>query len=308
MPGAVCAIVVNWRKAQATIACVESLLAGSRPPAAVVVVDNGSADGSVEAVRAHFHRDGRVSLVALAENRGFGGGVNAALAQPQLALATLDYVFLVNNDATVASHALDEMVRVAVSRDWGVTGARVMYDHDRTTIWQSCGWFGRLKAGVVAPEKGRKIERAPGMRRRVTYVCGCAMLIRADVLKSIGALDELFFLYEEDTDFSLRATAAGFRLGCALNARVFHQIRDVAQDRTSPAVIFHAARSKVLLLRKHFGSLYFAYGLALHVFLYGPYRMWQISRGSRSLSAACAGFGGTGAALTMRCPVTPPHR
>jgi GT2 family glycosyltransferase len=156
--------------------------------------------------------------------------------------------------------------------------------------------------GVVVPEKGKLAERCGTETREARFLTGCAMLIKREVFETVGLFDEDFFLYEEDLDFCLRAARAEYRLVYEPAALVWHKISPVGGDRTSPTVMYHRARSRILMLRKDFPRIRCMYGFLLHVLVYTPVRFLQISRGTRTLDSARAWLGGTWAGI--RFPIS----
>jgi len=245
-PGSrVLAVVVNWRLAEETLPCLESLLeSGLRSD--ILVVDNESTADS-RAVLGSC--DPRIDVVASPVNLGFGAACNRAFAGGLR--SEHDYVFLVNNDATVAPDALEWLVRRAdEDPTTGILGAKVYYRDAPNTIWFAGA---RRRQGVLAATGFGRNEVDVGQfdsRRRVDYVFGTAMLIRRSVLDRVGGFDEQFFLYLEDLDLCLRTQSAGHHLLFVPEARVWHAgsastSRDVARRR------YHMARSTVLFLHKH---------------------------------------------------------
>jgi GT2 family glycosyltransferase len=212
---------------------------------------------------------------------------------------------LLNNDAVIDRQCIPVLVStLEADATAGIAGPRIFYRADPDRIWQGCGYFSLIKTGVVNPEKNRLQtslpEACPEFNRRksrevekVGFLTGCAMLIRSRVFEKVGLFDEDFFFYDEDVDFCLRVTRAGFKLLYVSQAKSWHKIKNVAKDRTSPFVMYHLARSHLLVLRKNFSKAYFAYGLFVHLLLYTPYRMLQIVQGSQSLSAVKAWIKGT---------------
>jgi GT2 family glycosyltransferase len=210
----VAAVIVNWNGREDTLACLRALAAGERPPDRVIVVDNGSADGSVEAVRADFPA---VEVLALARNVHFAAGANAGMRR---ALAWgADAVWVLNNDTIPALGTLGEMLRAFdASPEVGIAGARLVHPGSppRVVVGARCDFrTGAIIEPILSPDhEGDWLD--------VDYVWGCAMLIRADVLRAIGHFDESLVAYFEDTDLCLRARAAGWRTATAVRAVVRH--------------------------------------------------------------------------------------
>jgi GT2 family glycosyltransferase len=240
----VLSIVVNWRLAEETAACLSSLLA-STIPSDVVVVDNESDERS----RQLLGVDSRVEILSSERNLGFGAACNLAFTsslKPEH-----EYVFLLNNDASIAPDALEHLVACAdADASAGILGAKVYFRHAPNTIWFAGA---RRRQGVLAAtDFGRnQVDRGQyDEQRRVDYIFGAAMLIRRSVLETLGGFDERFFLYLEDLDLCLRAQKNGYNLLFVPEARVWHAgsastANDIARRR------YYMARSTITFLRKH---------------------------------------------------------
>jgi hypothetical protein len=289
------AIVLSWNNYPDTRECIESIRMSSYPITQVVLVDNASNAGFIGQLQGDYADDAAVHIIRNEANYGFARGVNVGI---QYALARgADFVFLLNNDAIIDRQCIQVLVStLEADATAGIAGPRIFYHADPDRIWQGSGYFSLIKSGVVNPEKNRlQTSLAEGIQgiQKASFLTGCAMLIRSRIFAKVGLFDEDFFFYDEDVDFCLRVTRAGFKLLYVPQAKSWHKIRNVAKDRTSPFVMYHLARSHLLVLRKNFSVVYFAYGLLVHLLLYTPYRMLQIAQGSRSLSAAKAWIKGT---------------
>lgn len=210
----VAAIVVNWNGREDTLRCLSSLEQCVWTRLDVILVDNGSTDNTVAAVRAAFPA---VEIIDLPTNRHFAAGANAGLLRG-LEMGA-DYLWLLNNDVTVAPNALAEMVHLVESDpSVGVVGSRLIHpvDPPGTIVGANCDF---LTGAIIEPPL--PVESSQD-RLVVDYVWGCSMLIRASLLRQIGIFDESYVAYFEDTDFCLRAKSAGWLTATALNAIVHH--------------------------------------------------------------------------------------
>ncbi|MBT9138509.1 MAG: N-acetylglucosaminyl-diphospho-decaprenol L-rhamnosyltransferase [Syntrophomonadaceae bacterium] len=296
------AIVLNWNNYIDTKECIESLQQSCLKLFGVVVVDNGSQDGSSERLQQDFSECSHIKFIRNESNYGFARGVNVGI---RYALdQNAEYIFLLNNDAIVDKNCIGHLF-AEVNKDpfVGIAGPRIFYYKDPQRIWQGGGYFSRIKTGVINPEKNKLAVEFSEETKYVTFLTGCAMLIKCEVFEKIKCFDEDYFFYNEDLDFCLRAMRAGFRLFYVPEAKVWHKIENIAKDRTTPFVLYHLAKGNILLLRKNFRTAYFLYGFLVHLLGYTPYRMMQIIRGSRSTAALLAWMKGTWAGLTSHIGV-----
>jgi len=199
------AVVVNWNGGEDNLACIGSLYAQGSDLGLVVLVDNGSTDGSCELVEAHFPQ---VRVLRNGANLGFGAGSNLGL---DVALAAgAETVLFVNNDATLPPGTLRALLD-ALGRlpQAGLVGPRVLYADDPRRLWSAGGavtWRQNLTRLV-----GHGQSDGPAWRvtREVDFLAGCVLLARAETLREVGAFDAELFAYNEDVDLALRARAAG---------------------------------------------------------------------------------------------------
>jgi GT2 family glycosyltransferase len=180
----------------------------------VVLVDNGSTDGTIGYCKQHFPW---VTLVALAHNTGFDGAVNAGIAASSSPL-----IFLLNNDTELDEACLAQLISAAERHPEAGFFATKMLDFTDRTIIDSCGdalcWNGKsYNRGQLQTDGPEFSTEQP-----VFGACAGAALYRSAMLTKIGEFDEDFFAYLEDVDISFRAQAAGYPCIFVPTARVYH--------------------------------------------------------------------------------------
>jgi GT2 family glycosyltransferase len=222
----VVAVVLNWNLAAETRTCVERLLASDYPNLRVIVVDNGSTDGSVDFLRSQFPD---VEVLALPKNRGYAAGNNVGITHA-LSLGA-EWVLLVNNDAVLAPDAISRLVE-ASTPDAGLLMPRVDA-HPSGKLWAAGA---RVRGIYPLPRPVDARELATGHPIEIDYAIGCVLLIRRSVLMTVGLLDERYFMYYEDLDLSARARVAGFRIFVVPSACAAHQVGASLKKDTSRRV------------------------------------------------------------------------
>ena len=239
-------ILVNWKLKQQTRRCLDSL-GRLEEPHRILVVDNGSHDGSVEYFHAHYPQ---VTVLSLPENLGFGAACNRAI-QSVRADTIWKYVLLVNNDAVLHPAALGHLLQAAEAHpEAGILGPKIYYAAAPERLWYAGA---RRRWGVLAAaDTGRgQVDRGQfDQRARIDFVFGAGMLIRRAVIEKVGLFDEQFFLYLEDLDLCLRTQRAGFDLRFVPQARLWHQV-SASTEALPDWRKYHQARSTVLFLLKH---------------------------------------------------------
>jgi hypothetical protein len=247
-PPSVAAIVLNYNGREVTLQALASLTAVDYRPFAIVVVDNGSTDGSYEAVAAAFPD---VTQLRTEVNLGPAGGANLGIRR---ALDRgHDYLLILNNDIEVAPDLVTEMVRVAESDPAiGVVGPKAYFYWDRDRIWTAGGRIVFREA--VTKERGTgELDRGQYDRDEETgYVNGCAQLVKRAVFEEVGLWDPIFHLSFEDADFCLRARRAGWRSWYAHRARLWHMVSVSTGPYRAPKT-YQTARSTAIFIRRYAG-------------------------------------------------------
>ncbi|MGZ4387218.1 MAG: glycosyltransferase family 2 protein [Gaiellaceae bacterium] len=241
-------VVLSWNRREDTLACLRSLDRVGYEPMDVVVVDNGSSDGSAEAVRGEFER---AELIALETNRGFAGGNNAGIRRA-LELGA-EHVLVLNNDTEVEPGAVSALVEAAASRpDAASLGAKILYAARPELIWFVGADFDPRRGynGRRAGYRERDGERFAGVLE-TQVACGAAMLVPGPVLEKVGLFDEDLFAYSEDLDWSLRARAAGLRHYVVGASRVRHRVSISSGGENAPATLYYGIRNTLTVCERH---------------------------------------------------------
>ena len=259
--------------------CLDSLDRQTVSNFETVVVDNGSSDGSAAFIRERYPQ---VKVLTLDKNYGFSIANNVAL-QRAIAEGT-EYALLLNNDTFVAPNFVEEMVK-AIESD-GAAGAvcpKIYFAAQPNDLWYAGGDFSLWTAR--ARHRGwRKTDAGQfDDSREITLATGCAMMVRCGALRDVGMLDEQFWAYLEDVDWSVRFLEKGYRLAYAPNAHVWHCDGGTAVQLVGGGSSFRrqylSTRNMVLLGRKHarwwqlpsFSAGFFVN----HIAFYTALRLWR---------------------------------
>jgi GT2 family glycosyltransferase len=244
------AVVLNYKGAEDTIRCVQWLSRLAPEPPSILVVDNGSGDGSVAAIRGAHPS---VEILELPSNLGFSGGNNRgiqhAVARSQQAGRAFDFVWLINNDTYGDHDALSVLVARADADEMiGAVGS-VLVSPAPERREQSRGT--RVSPGFALTWTNHARAAA------VNSLCGASILIRTTALEQVGLLDETFFFCWEDADLCQRLLAAGWKLAVADDSPVTHK-EGASAAAASPFRVFHHVRGIVLFARRHSTVPWFA--------------------------------------------------
>lgn len=242
----VTAVVLNWNRFDDTARCLSSLREVQYPRLKVIVVDNGSTDGSAGRIEKAFPW---ARVIRSPENTGFSGGSNIGIEAAFREGS--DYVLLLNNDAVVDPSIVRELT-AAAGPSIGVLGAMVYMDH-RPDVIEHAG--GGLRLGLGYNGRARGFGQLDSGQYRevedVDWVSGCALMVPREMVSRAGLLDPDFFCYCEDVDWCLRARKAGLRVVIVPAAKVRHRGASSTGQLSSSSSVYYYVRNQMLLASRH---------------------------------------------------------
>lgn len=239
-------IILNWNGKEDTIECLESLKNITYPNYKILLVDNGSTDGSVDFFKRRYPE---IEIVENQENLGFAEGNNVGMRR---ALEKgSDYVLILNNDTVVDSHFLQELINLA-EQDLkiGIVGPKIYYYDNPSKINSAGGTINwnvgaGINIGIGATDNGQFNHCLD-----VEYLMGAAMLIKNELIKEIGGFNQGFFLLLEDTELCIRAKRVGYRSVFCPNSKIYH--KEGISGEKSPISLYYWYRNRLLLLKNHY--------------------------------------------------------
>jgi GT2 family glycosyltransferase len=239
-------IILNWNGWQDTIECVESCLKLTYPNFRILIVDNGSTDGSESILRERFPS---IDLIQSGKNLGFAGGNNAGIRH--VLEQGADYIWLLNNDTIVDPSALNELVRVAQSdAEIGIVGSKIYYYDSPNIIWFAGGWLRNWSGTGGNIGQLKEDDEQYNAVTEVDFITGCSLLIKREVVAKIGLMDEHFFLIFEEVDWNQRVKEQGYKILYVPSSKVWHKV-SASIGLDSPAVYYYLSRNSLLFTRKH---------------------------------------------------------
>ncbi|HXR50296.1 MAG TPA: glycosyltransferase family 2 protein [Verrucomicrobiae bacterium] len=237
-----CVVIPNWNGADSLAACLDSLLKQSEKPH-MIVVDNGSTDGSLELLEKYPE----VEVIKHVENRGYAGGMNPGL---QRAIDSgAEYVAAFNNDAVADKRWLRELVQaldkqpeagIATCKLLSADGKHIDSTGDYFTVWGLPYPRGRGETDLTKYDTQTEIFGASGG----------ASLYRVSLLQEVGLFDEDFFAYYEDVDLSFRTQLAGWKVVYVPSAVAYHQI-SATSNRLKGFATYQTMKNQPLLVYKN---------------------------------------------------------
>ena len=240
-------VVLNWNGKHVTVECLESLVEVDYSNYEILLVDNGSTDGSQECFRARYPE---ITLLDNGVNLGFAEGNNVGI---RWAIdRNADYILLLNNDTVVHEKFLAELVRVA-ERDSniGFVGPKIYYYdcHGRRDVIAFAGGHINLWIGKALNIGEREKDRVQyDDIKEVDYVQGACLLVKREVVQRIGLLDSTLFAYWEETDWCVRGHRAGYKSVFVPKAKVWHK---VAASSGGVRRRYYLTRNLFWFMKKH---------------------------------------------------------
>jgi GT2 family glycosyltransferase len=215
-------VIVNWNGQHFLEACLTSVLEQRPAPDRVIVVDNGSIDGSQEYLRTRWPQ---VVTLDAGSNLGFSGGNNLGIRDALEAGA--DYVLLLNNDAQLLPGALGELLLALEEMGPAAWAAapKILYRANPDLIWSAGGrfdWWRGLSIHRGWNERDRGQYDRPEL---MEFATACCLLVRGRIFREVGPLDDGYFMYFEDAELAARAGRTGARIAYRPSARVLHDVQ-----------------------------------------------------------------------------------
>lgn len=250
-------ILINWNGYDHTRACLESLGEVVYDNYHIIVVDNGSTDGSFQKLKEEFKN---VEFIINDLNLGFAAGNNVAIKK---AIGDgYDYITLLNNDTKVEPDFLSLLIAALQNNSqMGAVQPQIRWMHEPEMIWNSGGdynpWTGQTNS-LNQNQKANNSVFDPSPK----WLTGCCICLPSRIIKEVGFLEEAFFAYYEDVDWSFRITRAGYYLGLVPEAIVYHVAGASSnvnmssnEGRLSPQVHFLNVRNQIWIIRKYLVGL-----------------------------------------------------
>jgi len=220
MKPSVAIIIVNWNNYKDTSQCLDSIRSIDYPNYQLIVVDNGSKDKSDDNLYKNYPE---IILLKNYENLGFTGGCNKGI---KYALENnFRYLMLLNNDTIVTNTFLTSLVEFIESDDKiGAIQPKIMFNHDRNLIWNASGSFNAFLTKTTTLGENEIDQGQFDNSRQTDWITGCCFLIRTSVVKKIGLLDQRFFAYYEDTDWSMKIQQLGLKMFYEPMSVIYHKV------------------------------------------------------------------------------------
>jgi GT2 family glycosyltransferase len=242
-------VVLNLNKKEDILICLESVSSLIYSPFKIVVVDNGSTDGSVEAIKSKFPQ---IHLIESKINLGVAGGRNLGIKYVNEKF-NYKFILFLDNDIVIEKCALSKMVQsFDLNKNIGISTPKCLMMNSPGIIAYAGGMSINLFTGIVADIGNGEKDEGQFEQPNFIGACGGLSLISKNVINDIGIFDERFNPYGwEDVDFSIRARKKGFKIIYNPKAIVYHKGGIKGRGKAISEYEFSKAKSYFYLIRKH---------------------------------------------------------
>ncbi len=291
-------VVLNWNGWRETAECLESMRRVKHPGVEMLIVDNGSTDGSREILEKKFPE---IPLLAVEENRGYAGGNNIGIRH--WLDRGKDCIALINNDVVVRSDFLTPLVSAIESdRRLGLVAPLIRRREAPNQI-QCAGMEVSIPLGLTRLTGFGEVDAGQyDGARAVDFLIGACLLVRRAVFEQVGLLDESYFVYGEDTEFVHRASRSGFRAAVVGQSKVWHRGR-AASDQVPGLFLYYATRNDILVRRAIASRSQWLVFAILDLLIRLPRRLFGLRRDRRLcalyLRAVRDGYAGRGGQVEL---------
>lgn len=237
-------VLVNYNNWEDTIECVYSLVEAGINSTNIIIVENNSLNDSYWQLK---NKLTKIKIINNENNLGFSGGNNIGIKYGIENNAK--YIILLNNDTIVNKDSIKNLINEMEKRlDITLGTGQIRYYHDRNKIWYGGGklipWRG-LAVHFDMDKDFREIVR-PNNPIEINFISGCYMCIRTEHIKDLGLLNDKFFIYLEDIEYSARAINNDMKLMYVPNSIIYHKWR--GETKLKYQTLYYAIRNRKLLI------------------------------------------------------------
>ena len=239
-------IIVNWKQYQLTKLCLYSLQKIKYDNYQIILIDNESNPKELKKIKNQFDK---IITFPNQKNLGFTGANNIGI---EYAIKNdFEYVMLINNDTEVEKNFINPLIELLEkNQNFGAAQPLILNYYNRNKVWSAGGFLNKFFGYTYM------IKSPEGIKKNIDWITGCCFFLRTDVIKKIGLLDENFFAYYEDVDWSIRIKNAGYDLAFVKSSIIYHHGSKSSKNESnegtlSPFVHYLNIRNHIFLLRKN---------------------------------------------------------
>ena len=243
-------IIINWKKYDLTLNCVDSVLKSSYKNFKIILIDNESQNRFSDEI----NKSGNIHIIKNEKNVGFARANNQGIKYS--IKNGFDYVLLLNNDTVIKNNLLELLIKQSNTLNQKIIQPLIL-NYDGTKIWNAGGIINNFFGTFKTYKKGENFKNFQRNMDFTDWFTGCCVLIKSEVFKGIGYFDERFFAYYEDVDFSIRLKNKGYLIAMMTDSYLQHyesassKSINKSEGNLSPYVHYLNVRNHILILKKH---------------------------------------------------------
>ena len=243
-------IIINWKKYDFTLNCVDSVLKSSYKNFKIILIDNESQNSFPDGI----NKSEKIQIIKNENNEGFSRANNQGI---KYAIKNgFDYVLLLNNDTLIKKDLIDSLIQQSNTLNQKIIQPLIL-NYDGTKIWNAGGKINKFFGTFQTFEKGKGFKNFKRNRKYTDWFTGCCVLINLEIFKHVGYFDERFFAYYEDVDYSIRLKEMGYSIALMTDSYLQHfesassKSFNKSEGNLSPFVHYLNIRNHILILKKH---------------------------------------------------------
>lgn len=242
-------VLINYNGIKYNDACIASVLNSTIAECIqIVVVDNASTDDSLSALQGKWGNNEQVHIILLDDNYGFSKANNEGIRWSME--QGINYYLLLNNDTEVEPDTIERMLHCGQVME-SIVVPKVLYADRRDVIWCAGGIFSPVIRKTIQIGLNQTDNGQFNVSGECQFANGCALLLSREIVERVGFLDERFFLYYEDTEYSMRAAAHGVMIRYLAEAVVYHKVNGSTGGNERPANAYYITRNWLLCNSLH---------------------------------------------------------
>ena len=246
----VAVIIINWKKYDYTLNCIDSVLKSSYKNFKIILIDNESQNSFPEKI----NKSEKIQIIKNENNEGFSRANNQGI---KYSLNNgFDYVLLLNNDTLIKNDLIDSLIQQSITLNQKIIQPLIL-NYDGTKIWNAGGKINNIFGTFETLKKGKSFKNFKSDKNLTEWFTGCCVLIKLEIFNHVGYFDERFFAYYEDVDYSIRLKKMGYSIALMTNSYLQHyesassKSMSKIEGNLSPYVHYLNIRNHILLLKKH---------------------------------------------------------
>ena len=246
-------VIVNWKKHDFTLKCIESVVNSSFTNFKIILIDNECQNDVLDELR----KNEKIHIIKNENNEGFARANNQGI---RYSLKNgFDYVLLLNNDTVIKNDLLELLIKQSNNLNQKIIQPLIL-NYDGSEIWNAGGKINNFFGTFKTLKKGESFKSFKSSSDFTDWFTGCCVLIKSEIFNEIGYFDERFFAYYEDVDFSIRLKSNGYKIALMNDSYLQHfesassKSINKNEGNLSPYVHYLNIRNHILLLKIHLKS------------------------------------------------------